>query len=276
MQQNLLNENPKLNEIKKSICKIKKDENNVATGFFLRTKYNEKDIYLLVTAHHEIQYTLVENKKTKIEIIIDFENIKQEIILDNHERKIICLKEEDITAIEILDKDIIKNKVKFLKYDKKCTKHQIQNYSNIEAFIFHHPNGENLQCNKGKILEVGVPKVYEFRHNIYTQKGSSGSPILYIKKKSKKRPNSRLRVIGVHTSCDPQTKTNIGTFIYILTSQIKSGKHNIEYIHKLKIPTNVEALIPTGTKMYVKSLNSDINSTLIVNGGAHLILGSDD
>ena len=77
MQQNLLNENSKLNEIRKSICKIKRDENNFATGFFLRTKYNEKHIYMLVTAFHEIPYTIIENQDKKIEIITDFENIKQ-------------------------------------------------------------------------------------------------------------------------------------------------------------------------------------------------------
>ena len=237
-----MNEDSKLNEIKKSICKIKRGENNVATGFFLRTKYNGSYIYMLVTAYHEIPYELIESTKTKIEIIIDFKNIKQEIILDNNERKILCLKKENITAIEILDKDIIRKEVKFLKYDKKCTKHQIQNYSNIETFIFHHANGENLQCNKGKILEVGSPLEYEFKHNMYTQKGSSGSPILYFKK-SIKKPNPRLRVIGVHTSCDPITKTNIGTFIYKLTGEIKVGKNNIEYANTIKMDEDAQLVI---------------------------------
>ena len=274
MKQDLLNEKSNFSEISKSICKIKKDKNNNATGFFLRTKYNKNHIYFLVTAHHEIPYTLVEPGDSKIEIITDFENIKQEITLNNEERKIICLKYEDITAIEILDTDIIRNKVKFLKYDKDCTENKRLSYLNIEMFIFHHPNGEKLQCNKGKILEIGNPKIYEFRHNLYTQKGSSGSPILFYKK-SHKRPYPKPRVIGVHTSCDSETKTNIGTFIYSLTDIIKEGKHNFEYTHKLRVFEHKEYAFPSGTQVYAKIIKVDENSCLKMEPGTKLIIGAD-
>ena len=275
MKQDSLNEKSTFTEISKSICKIKKDEKNNATGFFLVINYNKKYIFFLVTAYHEIPFTLVENGKQTIEIITDFENIKQNITLNKKERKILCFEKEDITAIEILDTDIIKNKVKFLKYDKKCTKDRYQNYLNIEAFIFHHPNGEKLQCNKGKILEVEKPQKYEFRHNLFTQKGSSGSPILYYKNTGKK-PYPRPRVIGVHTSCDPQTKTNIGTFINIFTKEIKAGRHTIEYASKLKIGEQKCMTIGSGIIMNAKDIACDYNSKLVVKGGATLILGPDD
>ena len=124
------------------------------------------------------------------------------MILNNKGRKILCLFDKDITAIEILEKDIIRHKVRFLNYNKKSV-----NYLNIEVFIFHHPNGEKLQWNKGKILDVGVPKEYEFEHNLFTQKGSSGSSIIYFRQ-SKEGPNLKPRVIGIHNSYD--LKTSIG------------------------------------------------------------------
>ena len=266
-----LNEKSKINEISKSFCKIKKDENNYSTGFFLRVKRDEKPIYMLVTAHHEIPYTLIEEKCLKIEIIT-IENIKQEIILNNDERKILCFFYQDITAIEILDKDIIRHKVKFLKYDKNCKYDFYKNYLNIEAFIFHHPNGEKLQYNNGKILAVGTPKKYEFEHNIYTQKGSSGSPIIYYKQ-SKKRQCLRPRVIGVHTSCDPNRKVNIGTFINILIEEIKKGIDNIYYQKEIPLHENRIMKIHKGTHLYAEKIYLSKNAIVVYNGGTCINIG---
>ena len=252
------------NEISKSICIINKKNKDTGTGFFLRAKFIEQDIFLLITARHFIPFELVEIR-AKIEIITDNGNMKQEIILNNNERKILCFLDKDITAIEIIEKDIIKDKVKFLRHKKKSV-----NYLDIEAFIFHHPNGEKLQCNNGKILSVNTPKEYEFEHNLYTQKGSSGSPII-IFKKSKKRPYPKPRVIGVHTSCDPKTKKNIGTFINVLVRVLKSGIDNLYYQKSLTIPKNGELHSPSGTELIVQHLTVKEEATFKLSG--HLIIG---
>ena len=218
------------NEISKSMCIINIGNKNTGTGFFLSTKFRGKDLYMLITAHHFIPKDLV-YVRSKIEIITDRDNIKQEIILNNSERKILCLSYSDITAIEIIEKDIIRHKVQFLKYNETSV-----NYLDIEVFIFHHPNGDKLQYNNGKILTF-APNVYEFEHNLYTQKGSSGSPIIFFEQ-SKKGSNPTPIVIGVHTSCNPKTKKNIGTFIYVLIETLKMGICNIIHQKQILLPEN--------------------------------------
>lgn len=252
------------NEISKSICLIDKGNKDTGTGFFLRAKYHGKHIYMLITAQHFIPFELVEIRK-KIEITTDNGNIKQEIILNNNDRKILCFQDKDITAIEIIEKDIIRNKVKFLKYNKK-----IVNFLNIEAYIFHHPNGEKLQCNNGKILSVHTPKEYEFEHNLYTQKGSSGSPIIFFKQ-SKKRPYPKPRVMGVHTSCVPKTKKNIGTFINVLIEELKAGIDNLIYKQDLVMPNNSELKVPSGTHLIVGQIKVPEKSEIHI--GSKLTIG---
>ena len=258
-------------EISKAICKIEKGSSDTGTGFFLKTKFNKKDLYLLITAQHFIPFALVDVRKT-IEIIADSGNIKQQITLNNNERKILCFLDKDITAIEILDNDPIRHNVKFLKYDKNCKYDFYKNYLNAEAFIFHHPNGEKLQCNYGKIMAVGTPKKYEFAHNLDTQKGSSGSPIFCFKK-SPKRPFPKPRVIGVHTSCDPKLKLNIGTFINVLIEELKGGIDNVVYEKSIIMPKDGELEVPSGTHLFVNHLSVTGNSSVTFTGNTRLTIG---
>ena len=220
MEANEINDNIKLNsinEISKSICKIIIGDSN-STGFFLKIQYDLNPKYMLVTAHHVIPYPLVEDNKT-IEIITDIDNKKQEIILDSIKRKIYCLKNHDITAIQILNEDNLLNKVKFLVFDKNCETIQYKKNLNIEAFIFHHPNNNELKFNRGRIIKVKYPKEFEFEHNLSTNAGSSGSPILIFEK-----PNEEPKVIGVHTSAIEGENNNVGTFINVLIEAIIDKK----------------------------------------------------
>ena len=210
--------NKKLNsfEIEKSICFIQKFDLR-ATGFFLKIEYNSKPLYMLVTAHHAIPYPLVDDEKN-IQIIIGNDSEKQiiNITLDCAERKILCLKDKDITAVEILDKDKIKEKVKFLNYDSECNYTNYMNYLNIEIFIMHHPNCKEYEI-KGNIIKIREPMDFEFQHNLYTEEGSSGAPILLFEKS-----NEEFKVIGVHTSASKGKKSKIGTFINTLIEEIKN------------------------------------------------------
>lgn len=260
-----------LKEISRSICKLDKGQADTGTGFFLRAKFKDKHIYLLITAQHFIPSPLVEVRK-EIEIIADNGNLKQKIILNNNERKILCFLDKDITAIEILDNDIIRHKVKFLKYDKNCKKDFYKNYLGMIAYTFPQPNDEGLKCYFGKILAVGMPKHYEFAHNLQTQKGSSGSPI-FVFKQNLKKSSPKPRVIGVHTSCDPKSKLNIGTFINVLIEQLKNGIDNLIYEKKFIVPENTEVIAPSGTNLIINYLSTSNNSSITLTGDGCITLG---
>ena len=61
-----------------------------------------------------------------------------------------------------------------------------------------------------------------------------------------------------------------------MTDEIKAGKNNIEYYSSFVLGEKDKAEIPSGTKMYINNIKTDINSQLIINGGAYVIFGPDD
>ena len=258
-------------ELSRSICKLDKGQSDTGTGFFLRAKFDGKHIYLLITAQHFIPFALVDVRK-KIDIIADNGNLKQEIILNNNERKILCFLDKDITAIEILEKDMIRHKVKFLKYDKNCKYDFYKNYLGKFAFTYPQPDGKDLKFHYGRILAVGTPRNFEFHHNLETQKGSSGAPIFVIKQ-SLKRSSPKPRVIGVHTSCDPNSKLNIGTFINVLIEKLKHGIDNLVYEKKIIMPKNSEMVVPSGTCLTFNYLSVTGNSSITLKGNVRLNVG---
>ena len=218
-----------LNELSKSLCKIKLNSAN-GTGFFLKINTNNKPLNMLVTAHHVVSYRLAE-AKANIVIILDDENSKekksQKIKLDVNKRKMIFLAEEadknklikkeyfDLSAIEIIDKDNLKDKVNFLEYDLNCKKGNYNNYLK-DAFILHHPYGvEDLKFSSGNIVVINDSK-RSFEHTLDTNEGSSGSPIFLIDNE-----NDNPKVIAVHTSAKTVDKNNIGIFIDALIQGLK-------------------------------------------------------
>ena len=212
-----------LNEVAKSLCQIKIKNRPKGTGFFL--KINSKNTpYMLVTAHHVIRYWLADRNNTEIEIVTDVGNIKQNIKLDAKERKMIFLDNRneserknfyDITAIEIIKEDNLKDKVKFLEYDVNCGKINYSEYIDKDTFILHHPNGvEELAFSSGKITKINPG--LQFEHSLDTEKGSSGSPILLIENE-----NNNPKVIGIHTSAAfSNNYINNGYFISALIGEL--------------------------------------------------------
>ena len=201
-----------LNEVAKSICKIKTIRGE-GTGFFLKIGKNGKQLYILVTAHHVVpELYIIE----KFEIINDNGNIKKIISLNSRERIIEYFPKYDITAVEIIDKDNLKGKVKFLNYDSNCIKEVYKNYLYTDVFTLFHPYGNELECSSGIIIKVEEPLDFEFKHNLDTYQGSSGSPILLFEKL-----NDEPKVIGVHTSASNSNKNNIGSFIDVLINKLE-------------------------------------------------------
>jgi hypothetical protein len=63
-------------------------------------------------------------------------------------------------------------------------------YQDAEVFSIEHPCGEDAECASGKIIKIYD---YEFDHNIPTDNGSSGCPILLLSKNI-----NFVKIIGIH------------------------------------------------------------------------------
>ena len=114
----------------------------------------------------------------------DFINYNIEIKIWNNKKMNINLnhryiryfeKPEDVTIIEIKEEDKIYKDIKFLDYDSNYKDKGYSIYENEDVFTLEHPSGDDVSCASGKILNIDN---YEFTHNISTETGSSGCPII--------------------------------------------------------------------------------------------------
>ena len=185
-----------INKASKSICKITYKENNktkIGTGFFMFIN----NIKYLITNYHNIYANLI-NKIINIEI---YNHKTINIELNNNDRNIKFFEKIDITIIEIKDSDDIIKDIDLLYYDLNYI-NGYEQYENMDVFILEYPKDE-IEVASGKIIEI--LNDYEFKHNIDTEKGSSGSPIII--------PNT-LKVIGIHKQGDKRDfKINYASFI---------------------------------------------------------------
>ena len=78
-------------------------------------------------------------------------------------------------------------------------------YKNEDVFTIGYPLGKNPACASGKIINIYN---FEFDHNISTEKGSSGCPIILLNNNT-----DIIKVIGIHKLADHLKKLNSGTFI---------------------------------------------------------------
>ena len=114
-----------------------------------------------------------------------------------------------ITAIEILDKDEFKSKVKFLSVDLNYIDGYSQ-YIGQDVFMLEHPEGKIIHICAGRIIrfindENDKPN-YRFEHSLSTEHGSSGSPLILLYNE---------RVIGVHRGVVSEEKEKDGKKITI-------------------------------------------------------------
>ena len=95
---------------------------------------------------------------------------------ENHYTKYLK-RPEDIAMIEIKESDEIYKYISFLDYDLNFIKSRYSKYKGQDVFSIEHPYGEDGSSSSGTIVEV-----YEntFDHNISTDSGSSGCPIILL------------------------------------------------------------------------------------------------
>ena len=199
------------NKLSKSICKITYYTTNKinGTGFFM--KYNS--LKYLISVNHVINSNLI-NKNIELEIYN-----KKKINLKLNNRYIKLFEEPiDISVIEIKDLDEInKEDIEYLNYDLNYKIDGYLEYKGKDVLCLGYPFGDKLSTGSGKIINIIEN---EFEHNISTEQGSSGSPIILF---------NLLRVIGVHKYADLDKKINVGIFIGEILNEINNdleGKKN--------------------------------------------------
>ena len=205
-------------KVAKGTVKIELDnDKGVASGFFLKLERNNKEFYCLMTNAHVITKEMITNQE-KIKIKYDNETKEINLELNEKERIIFCFMAFgiDITIIEIIPKDGIKDKTYFLN---PKTDNNYEEFIGKNIQIIQFPDGKKLSKSEQKITERFTKIDYMFYHNASTIEGSSGSPII-LKDDDK--------VLGIHKGGIRGKKKNVGIFIGIILDVIKEYKRNGE------------------------------------------------
>ena len=203
------------NKAMKSICKIfikGINENNIyGTGFFMKISNSLK---CLITNYHVISPQVI-NQNIELEI---WNNKKMKLNISN--RYIAYFeKPNDITVIQIKDTDSIYNDILLLGYDSNYIDNGYDIYKNNDIFTVQHPKGKDAACASGIIVHVNGS---EFDHNIPTEEGSSGCPIILLNNNI-----NLIQVIGIHKNGDNYENVNGGTFIGEIINNINNNYINI-------------------------------------------------
>ena len=174
--------------MKDSACKIIGNNSN-GTGFFVIIN---NELKCLLSCYH-----VISREMNHIDIIL-YNNKRINIQLKN--RFIKYYEKEDITLIEIKDNDDIIKDIDFLNYDPNYLNGNEQ-YINKDIYSLQYRN-EKIKLYTGKITEISNKN--EFKHNIDTDFGSSGCPIILV---------GISKVIGIHKQGDRYQPINYGSFI---------------------------------------------------------------
>ena len=184
-------------KVRNSICKIvikKGGEEHYGTGFFVKISDSLK---YLITNYHNINPDIIsENPEIEFEIWN-----KKKIKLNLNNRETYYFKPpKDVTVIEIKYTDLLYDEIEFLDYDNNYKKNGYKIYKNIDVFTVEHPLGKGAVCASGTIVNINE---FEFLHNITTDNGSSGSPVILLNNNI-----NLIQVIGNHKSAKISKKIN--------------------------------------------------------------------
>ena len=213
---NPINPIDKTMKVAKGTVKIElSNDKGLASGFFLQLKRNNKNFYCLMTNAHVVTKDMIKNKE-KIKIKYDIEEKELNLELNEEERIINCYKgykgfAYDISIIEIIPKDEIKDKTYFLEPNTD----DYNNFIEKEIQIIQFPEGKRLSLSEAKITGKHKTSDYMFYHEASTKKGSSGSPIVL---------KNDDRVLGIHKGAIEGKEKNIGIFIKTIIESLKEYK----------------------------------------------------
>ena len=176
-------DNEIIKEVAKSVCQIRsKDITGSIPGFFIKLKFNNKDLFRFLVACFNFYSEKLENQDIELETN---KKKKLQLSLDSNNRVIVDIFDISIIQIKDEDKFIIKN-FNFLTCDENY-KYGYDQYKNQDVFTLEYLKG--LSPSLGEIKEIQeIDKKCEFNHNIQNSQVSSGSPIFLL---------SNSRIIGV-------------------------------------------------------------------------------
>ena len=188
-----------------AVCKIPVGNNSSGTGFFCEIKINGNLKKFLFTNNHILNEENIKKNK-KINIIID--NIPKKIEITDNRFK--CTDPIiDYTCIEIMNEDNLNNG--FFEIDNQINcKNPNELYKLEEYVIIQYPQGKGCQWSEGNVSKIEKVNLY---HNIPTDKGSSGSPIIALSRASS--------VIGIHCGGMEKEALNKGIFFHYILEDIK-------------------------------------------------------
>ena len=221
-------------EVCKSICKIT-CKKKFGTGFFIKLHIDDKKLFCLMTNHHVVTKEMIDSNDV-IDVRYNLEKDLEKIKLDTKKRVIIYDFHIDITIIEIIPEDKIKNKF-FLSPNLNDV-----NYINQNIYIPQYPEGKNLSYSEGKIQS---DKNNELIYDASTERGSSGSPI-FLKETTE--------VIGVHKQGSSKILKNKGISIFSIIKTLESRNKDNKLANKL-VNNNFTEFYENGDYYIGQSLN---------------------
>ena len=170
------------------------------------------------------------------------------------EKFIKFFKDLDIAIILIKDLDEIMNDIDFLKCDLNYVEGYDQ-YKDVDIFTLQYPK-DKIEIAIGKVKDI--LNNYEFKHDIDTDYGSSGSPIIL--------PNT-LKVIGIHKQSDTKYNINYGTFIGEILKNLLDNKENNDKDIKNKSKINIKSIPNISTNKNFNNISNkrnDITTNFII------------
>ena len=206
-----LNKALKIGQKHNAVCKIL-GEGGSGTGFFCVINFDGNLKTFLFTNNHILNEENIKKNK-KINIIID--NIRKEIEITENRFKYSDPR-IDYTCIEIMNEDNLNNG--FFEIDNKIDCENPDELYKLEEYvIIQYPQGKGCKWADGNVSKI---EKYNLYHDIPTDKGSSGSPIIALSR--------ALSVIGIHCGGMEKESLNKGIFFKYILEDIKKKMKNDE------------------------------------------------
>ena len=164
------------------------------TGFFCELQLQNYTMKVLLTCNHVLTENLIKNNST---IIFKHQDTIKNLKINA--KRFVCTNEElDYTCIQILNEDKLSD---YFEIDTNIKKNPNEIYYNELFAIYQCPEGNDVSLSEGKIEEFKSNGI--IWHNISTDKGSSGGPLILSK---------NLKVVGIHRG---ELKNELNKAIFI-------------------------------------------------------------
>jgi hypothetical protein len=166
-------------QMENCVCKIKLDDGTIGTGFFCLVPFPNKfnPLPVLITCNHVLnEQNILEG--SKINFSLNDEKIKKSITINNS-RITFTDDKKDITFIEIMPEDDIKDKSILLIDENFLEDDFKQKYENCDVYMIHYEKGEVVKHSLGVIKYINDDN-YTINHTCNTETGSSGGPIINL------------------------------------------------------------------------------------------------